>query len=200
MNIGLDVDGVLVDVASFQFEKGVEYFASRGKPVVDPNAYNIRGMFNCTSKEYNGFWIKNIWRYCKYEPPIENAPMIISKLHREGHRIIIITSRAFTYKKELLGVYFRAMLKKWLKKNGIVFDEIVYCSAKESHNDKLAACRRHKIDIMIDDKPENLLAVAENSAAICFPAPWNASLDSDKITKAEDWNDIYRIIRVLQNK
>ena len=36
-----------------------------------------------------------------------------------------------------------------------------------------------KIDIMIDDKPENLFALKDKIKVICYPAIWNEKVDVD---------------------
>ena len=45
--------------------------------------------------------------------------------------------------------------------------------------DKLKICMHEKIDIMIDDKPENLLALKDKIKVICYPAIWNEKVDVD---------------------
>lgn len=198
MNIGIDVDGVLVDMEGFQLKYGKLYFSEvHGKGVVNPKAYDIEQIFDCTHAERENFWQKYIWAYCLTEPPLKNAPEIISKLHDDGHKIFLITGRAHTTESGITGKLFRWMLKHWLKKNRIFYDDIVFCSEKDSSTDKLDACMDKKIDVMIDDKPENLLALADRIKVICYPAVWNEDVESDAFIHVCDWDDIYTKIAEL---
>lgn len=200
MNIGIDVDGVLVDMEGYQLKYGKIYFSKvHGKDVVNPKAFDIEQIFDCTHAEREKFWQKYIWAYCLKEPPLKNAPEIISKLHNDGHRIFLITGRAHTTESGVTGKLFRWMLKHWLKKNHIYYDEIVFCSEKDSSTDKLDACMDKKIDVMIDDKPENLLALADRIKVICYPAVWNEDVESDAFIRVSDWADIYEKIGTGQN-
>lgn len=195
MNIGIDVDGVLVDMEGYQLRYGTEYFFKvYGKAAVNSKAFDIEQIFDCAHVEREKFWQKYIWAYCLTEPPIKNAPEIISKLHDDGHRIVLITGRAHTTENNITGKLFRFMLKHWLKKNHIIYDEIVFCSEKESSTDKLDACIAKNIDVMIDDKPENLFALADRVKVICYPAIWNEDVESNSFVRVNDWNDIYKQI------
>ncbi len=195
MNIGIDVDGVLVDMEDFQLKYGKIYFSNvYGKDVVNPKAYDIEQIFDCTHLEREKFWQKYIRAYCLKEPPLKNAPEIISKLHNDGHKIFLITGRAHTTESGVTGKLFRWMLRHWLKKNHIYYDEIVFCSEQDSSTDKLDACMEKKIDVMIDDKPDNLLALADRIKVICYPAVWNEDVESDAFIRVSDWNDIYELL------
>jgi len=192
MNIGIDVDGVLVDMECYQLKYGKPYFAKvYGKDAVNPKAYDIEQIFDCTHAEREKFWKKYIWAYCLTEPPLKNAPEIISKLHNDGHKIFLITGRAHTTENGITGKLFRWMLRYWLKKNYIFYDDIIFCSEKDSSDDKLDACIEKKIDVMIDDKPDNLLALVNRIQVICYPAAWNEGAKSDAFIRVNDWNDIY---------
>ena len=86
------------------------------------------------------------------------------------------------------------MLRYWLKKNKIVFDEIFFCDENSSAKEKFRICREQRIDIMVDDKPEILTAVCQECTAICYPAVWNRNIAQEKIISVKDWNEIYHYI------
>ena len=200
MNIGIDVDGVLADIAGYQLRTSQTYFEKLGYSIIDPAGFDVVDIYGCSQKERSDFWHKYIWKYCISEPAIQYAPEIIEQLHDDGHNITIITSRVNTTEKNFLGYIFRKMLLKWLKKNGIYYDRIIYCSEKNSHNDKLNACVENEIDVMIDDKPENLMTIAEKIKVICYPAVWNENLNDTRIIKAKDWREVYTIINDMQGE
>lgn len=85
MNIGLDVDGVLVDVRTFQLREGKRYFEKKfGISIKNPDMFEVQDVFECTKKQREAFWIKYIWKYCLKEPMTDNAALEsfdVSPLH-----------------------------------------------------------------------------------------------------------------------
>ena len=189
MNIGIDVDGTLIDIRRFMLERGEKYFRRKA---ADPDAFDVAQMFACTQEECNRFWKKNLLGYCLRVPVINGAAETITRLRADGHKIFIVTSRVYTTGEGMAGSLFRAMLKGWLKRRSIVYDGIAFC--EDSGEDKLKHCGRFGIDVMIDDKPENIIMIAEKCAVIAHPMPWNRHLSSQGYTVAKDWADIYSIV------
>lgn len=190
MNIGIDVDGTLIDTATYLFEKGEAYFHRRPG---DRETMDVKKMFSLTQKERNRFGARYLLPYCIKSPIIENAAEIIKQLKDEGNRILIITSRAFTSRQGLMGLLSRRLLKRWLKKMAVPYDAISFCdnnsASKEAH------CRMLDVDVMIDDNPDNLLAISQSRPVIAFPMPWNKDIGKEGIIRARDWQDVYDIIK-----
>ena len=195
MNIGIDVDGVLVDLESYQRKAGVDFFENKlGRSIVNPAGYDLCDIYGCSKEEREKFWIRYIWAYCLTLPAIKGAAEAIKELHADGNRIVIITGRAHTAEHGVTGWLFRYMLRYWLKKNKIVFDEIFFCDENSSAKEKFRICREQRIDIMVDDKPEILTAVCQERTAICYPAVWNRNIAQGKIISVKDWDEIYHYI------
>lgn len=190
MNIGVDVDGVLTDLESYQLRCGKRYFEEkRHIAIANAKAYDIKEIYGCSQKERGSFWKKYIWKYCLFEPMREGAAREMRRLRKQGHRIIIISSRAHTTEKGFVGALFRWMLKHWLKKNHFVYDEIHFCSETESASDKAKICLERKVDVLIDDKVENLLAVKDKINIICYSAAWNEhcwELDGCRVRRMDE--------------
>lgn len=195
MNIGIDVDGTLIDISRFMLENGEAYFR---RPAADPDAFDIEQMFACTKEERTRFWTKYLPGYCLYSPMIDGAAGTVKRLKADGHRIYIITSRVFTTRKGIVGALFRAMLKGWLKRQGVAWDGIAFC--EDSGEDKLRHCRRFAIDVMIDDKPENVIMISEQYTVIAHPMPWNRELAEKGYIVAKDWADIRRLIDGMKKR
>ena len=193
MNIGIDVDGVLTDMAAYQQKYGKIYFEDERKmPLVNAKGYDICDMYACSKSEREKFWTKYIWGYCLKIPMTAGAAETVRKLKSEGHRIFLITGRAHTTEKGITGALFRWMLRYWLKKNHFEYDELIFCSESESAKDKYDICKSYHIDIMLDDKAENLLALKEEIGILCYPAVWNEDyreLDDDRIFSFEELTD-----------
>lgn len=191
MNIGVDIDGTLTDIGIYQIETGKRYF--RREPA-DSSAFDIEQIFACSAEERKQYWKKYIWAYCLSFPPYPDAAAVIRKLRRQGHRIIIITSRVYTAEHSFMGMLFRRMLLYWLKKNGIQYDDIVFCRDDSDGSEKQKACEEKRIDVMIDDKPENLAAIVSRMKVICYPAPWNQTLHEPNLIHVSDWKNICKVI------
>ena len=156
--IGIDVDGVLTYLEEYQLKTGKKYFKTQD---FDETKYDIQDIFNVTKKEREKYWTKYIWNYCLTEPIRVDAKKVIDKLKEDGHEIHIITGRVHTTKDNAKGKLFRKMLVYWLKKNGIQYDSINYCSESNSASEKFEICKKLGIDIMIEDKKENIDAISE---------------------------------------
>lgn len=194
MRIGLDVDGVLVDVRSFQLREGKKYFQKYGLEAKNPDMFEVQDVFECTKELREKFWIKYIWKYCLKEPMTRDAAKIIHQLREAGHEIIVITSRVHTTEEGIAGKLFRWMLKHWFKKNHLEYDDIIFCKDKGSGKDKLRVCKEKNIDVMIDDTPENLYAIQEYCKVICYSAAWNKECHDLDDCRADNFGDVYALI------
>lgn len=192
MNIGVDVDGVLNDLETYQLKYGRLYFSAN--PIVDATAYDIQEIFACTRYERQNFWRRYIWKYCLIEPARENASTNLCLLRELGHNIYIITSRAYVSENGLMGFLFRRMLTRWLKRQKIPFNEIVFCSESHSATEKAEACKKLEIDVMLEDKIDNIEAIAPIAKVICFNAAWNRNLSIPEITRVGSFDEAYKTI------
>ena len=195
MNIGVDVDGVLTDIGRFMQQYGEPYFADTfGLPVADPRGYSIDEMFACTYEQRKSFWWKYGAKYLFGLPPKAGCADSIRRLRGEGHSIHIITSRTLAVGHGLISVFFRWVLRHWLRKNRIKYDGIVFCSEEHSADDKVKACAERSIDVMIEDKKENVLALKDKVRTLCLRCPWNEELEGSGVEFVESWEEIERII------
>ncbi len=187
MNIGFDVDGVLTDYYKYQVERGEEFL---GRPPENLKGHEVRKIFNCTASERRRFWAHCIWRYFWSEEPREGAAEYVNRLKENGHDIYLITSRAYCAGKNPIGIVFRRMLRRWLKKNGIPYDKICFCDEEIAADDKLRYCLKYKISYMFEDSVSNLMKIKDITNAICFKAPYNEHIDFDNIRMIESFTDI----------
>lgn len=198
VNIGFDVDGVLVNISEFQLKYGKKYFEKRGIQISNQQGFDIKDIFNCTNEEREKFWIKYIWKYCLTEPMTIGAAEISKKLRDDGHKITIVTGRAHTTESGSMGKLFRWMLRHWLKKNGFIYDEIFYCSEKGSADEKTRICLDNNIDVLIDDKPEILLSLKDRINIICYTALCNEEIDTLDNYRVTDMDELYDALLALE--
>ena len=189
--IGCDADGVLTDLSAHNLRAGRTAFA---REAVDPDAYALDEMFDVSDlpkwKQYlKAFGIYR--RYCKYEPACEGAASVIAELSQQGFEFHAVTARKFATDRDPLGKMARRWFETWLKRSGIRFREIHYCSETLSPQDKLLACRKLGVDAMIEDRPDNALYLAENGIPVLMPdAPYNRETVHENITRVLNWEEI----------
>ena len=198
MVIGVDVDGVLTDMEEYQLKYGKKYFKKTDDEIKE-DEIDISGIFGVSKTEREKFWLKYIWKYC-VEPPKMNSAETIRKLKEEGHEIHIITGRAHTTEKGITGKLFRWMLTKWLKKWDIPYDSITYCKEKGSEADKVKACEELNVDVLIDDKRENVVEVGKTRKVLCFDAKYNQGVEGDNIIRVNNFNQVYDSIKRIEDE
>lgn len=200
MKIGLDVDGVLTNQEDFQLKYGMKYFKKATN--IDENGYDIEDIFHCTHKEREKFWFKYIWKYCLKEPIRKDVVNAINRLKAAGNEIHVITGRAHTTEQNITGKLFRKMLIYRLKKAGLQYDSITYCSEKESAQDKVDACEKLGIDVMIEDKKENIIALKDICRGIvCIDTKNNQGIYGENIFHiTDDFSKISDFVQEIAKK
>lgn len=191
MKIGIDVDGVLTNLQDYQLNYGKKYFKNVSD--IDESGYDICDIFHCTKEEREKFWTKHIWKYCLM-PNKSEASDIIARLKAEGHEIHIITGRAHTTEQGYVGDLFRKMLIWRLKKDNIHYDSIHFCSESNSQIDKVKICNDLGIDILIDDKKENIEALDGKIGLICLDALYNRNIETSNYIRVNNLHEAYDVI------
>lgn len=198
MRIGIDCDGVLTDISKCICEYGERWFKRKPGNLA---GYNTSEIFGCSQKEEFQFGLHYFFKYCKEWPPRENAVEIIAMLQQDGHQLYEITARNFTTLKNPLGWYSKYVFRSWLKQNKIAIDKIFYCSEHNSPEDKLKGCQFYDVDLMIDDKPEVAIHLANNGITVLlFDAPYNQDVLGERIMRVMNWNDVYKTIRDIKSE
>ena len=195
MNIGIDVDGVLSDVADYQLKSGTRFFKKYGYAIIDENAFDVKDIFGCTEEERSKFGWKTIWTYILWYPATDNASKVIRKLKDEGHKIFIITGRVKVTERGLFGWLSRFILKNWLKRRKIPYHDIHFCNEHNAVRDKTVGCEKYNVDIMIEDKPDNIMALSKITKVICYDCGYNRDCGGENIFRARNWDEIYNLIK-----
>lgn len=198
MIIGIDCDGVLTDMSAYILYYGEKLF--RRKPE-NPNSLDARDIFNCNRYQELLFGLKHFFPYCKKCKPRKYARATINKLKKDGHKVYQITARKFTTRNNPLGAYSRYIYRNWLKKYKFDFDGIFYCSDSRGGADKLKGIKHFSADIMIDDRPDIAIYLAEKGIKVLlFDTRYNKNISHKNITRVSDWKDVYRKISEMQKK
>lgn len=190
--VGVDADGVLVDMTNFNVREGTKFF--KKKPVLD-SAYSPKDMYNVSSFKEFLFGLAVFNKYCIKEPPREHASEVLQKLKNDGCELHEITARKFTTFRNWFGAYYRYLFEKWLKKYKMDFDSIQYCSESNTPVEKLMSCSKLSVDLMIEDKPDVAMLLANNGVKVLlFDAPYNKDINHPNIIRVYTWDEIYDMV------
>lgn len=191
MNIGIDIDGVLVDDDTYRLDTITKYCYENNLPDLD-DPYRYESKCNWSKDIKEDYRQKYYFEYVRNMPSRNFAAEVIKKLHDEGNKIIIITGRYKTQEDSSIGSKMRKDTEEWLDKNNIIYDEIcyVYCP-------KIKEIKEKNIDIMIDDNPEILPEMAKITKVLCFDNRYNRDLICNNVTRVFSWYDIYRKIKQM---
>jgi uncharacterized HAD superfamily protein len=188
MNIGIDIDGVLTDIESFEFEKGKIYF---NKDVVNPKGAEVYEMFDVSREDDDTFWADHILEYAKDYPARAGASKITNKFHNEGYKLTIITARSYYPEYTCMEPDdMPKIVEKWLLDNGIYYDNIIYTKGS-----KLPYVKNANIDIMIEDSPKNIMDIVTYCPVIIMDAGCNRDIACKNAFHAKNWNGVYNIIK-----
>lgn len=191
MNIGIDIDGVLVDDDTYRLDTMAKYCFENKLPNLD-NPYKYEDKCNWSKEIEEDYRQKYYYEYLKNAPVKAFAPEVIEKLHNEGNKIIIVTGRYKTQENSNTGEKMRKYTSDWLSKNNIIYDEICY-----AYCPKLKEIKEKNIDIMIEDSPETISKIVEITKVLCFDNRYNRDLICNNMTRVFSWYDIYRKINNL---
>lgn len=117
--------------------------------------------------------------------PYAGAVEAVNAWHKDGHFIHITSHRKAGCQQAT---------QRWLDEIGLQYDEL-YCSF-----DKVGRCSEIKIDVLIDDSPDNLIkALDKGIVAATIAHPWNRDVcDEEDVIAAADWPELVsKLSRVL---
>ena len=182
MNIAVDIDDTLTDTYHYFLPFTAEFFGMSAEEL------ERRGISYCNMpREWKARETEFLKRYCDSKVPFtpfkEDAAQSISLLRSLGHRIIIITGRTSDFYTDPY-----ATTREELRLGGIEYDNLI-CTLE-----KADACRREKIDLLIDDLPSNCFAAMETGAkALLFDSPTNQNADPS-LRRVHSWKEAVDII------
>lgn len=189
MRIGIDIDGVLTDIEQWQLDVGGKFFSKYDKSVVNNEGYEISEIFDISNELDDEFWNEYLYEYVTKEPSRKYASEVIKKLKDDGNEIYIVTARYLTDRDTDDGKRMRKIVVNWLKEQNIYYDEIIF-----SPEDKKENCKKYNIDIMIEDKVDNINKISSIIPVICFHAGYNKECKGNNIYRVYNWYDIYNLI------
>ena len=191
MRIGIDINGVMTNIEQFVINHISKYCVENNLAYhIDNSHYDYCKTFNISKEVENNFWKEHLDDYAINEKARPFASEITNKLKEEGHEIYVITSRWLTNRDDEVGKRMREIVKNWLYENKIVYDELIF--SKAAHERKSQEIIENKIDLMIEDNPNNINEMKDIIPVICYDAGYNKDCkDDEKMTRCYSWYDIY---------
>lgn len=192
MNIGIDIDDTISKTFEYSYPLSKEYT----KKVLNRDGLNIdevsanshqylRVINKWNNEEADAFWAENYKTIIENVEPKADVIDVLKKLKSEGHNIYLITARI---KDKSFDVALET--KKWLDKNGVIYDDLIIDALKK---DEIA--KEQKIDLFIDDSFTNCMAVTNiGIKSYLIDSPVNKGLEDSKISRVFSWNEIYKKI------
>lgn len=197
MNIGIDIDGVLTDMEREVTDYATKMCVEEKIPIkVDVSQYYETDTFDWTQEQSDKFWNKYLVPYVVESNARKYSKEIIEKLRQEGNKIYIITARDESGMPTEYYGKMQQLTKKWLEKQGIQYDKIIFSKDKE----KLQKCIENNVDIMIEDSPSNIQNIATKINVIKFDCQYNKQISGKNIVTAYSWYHIYDIIKKINKE
>lgn len=197
MRIGIDIDGVLTDIEQWQLDYGSKfYFEKYGKEIQNNEGYETTDIFKVDSKLDDEFWTEYFKDYSTNVDVRKLASEVIKKLKQDGNEVYIITARGnfLSHSASVMSIEEnRNIVLDWLKRNEIEYDDIIF-----SPEDKLSICIENNIDLMIEDKVDNINKISTRIPVICFHAGYNKNCKGNNIFRCYSWYDIYSKISSIK--
>lgn len=183
MRIGIDIDGVLTNIEEFVADYEVKFCYENSLSYrVNLNEYDDGKALGISAENCEKFWNKYIKYYATEYRARDFASEVIEKLKEDGHEIYIITARN---EYGLTGDDYGKMkqfVREWIEKNNIYYDKIVH-----TEESKLPYCIGNYIDIMIEDKPENIKEISTKIPVLCYNCTYNKDIKGKNITRVYSW-------------
>ncbi len=144
MRIGIDIDDTICSTSEIVHDRMEKY----------SEKYQLSPVMIMNEEEYKIAFFKEMIEdiYQNVEEK-KDAAMVIRRLRNKGNEIYLITARS-NYLTDNQNA--EELTKNWLEKHHIEVDKIVMNAYGEA---KAQACIDNKIDIMIDDDPNNFRTI-----------------------------------------
>ena len=192
MRIGLDIDNVVTN-----FDKKIleEFYKEdknkRNKGIVNPDGKWIKNMFDWSADEVEEFFNKNMQEFAKELEPRENAKYYMDKLLEEGHKLYLISHRAYPHYTKPYEV-----TEEWLKVNDIDYTKLIISKT----TNKTKECKEHNIDIMFDDVRNNCRELQESGIKCYLMGTEYNQKNLDGLKVVKNWKELYEVVNNMEKK
>jgi uncharacterized HAD superfamily protein/8-oxo-dGTP pyrophosphatase MutT (NUDIX family) len=170
MNIGIDIDGVLVDT----IRHSAEFLSARTGLAVSAHdiIHNYTGI-----ADIDGWFERHGDELLGSLPPLAHAAEVLERLGGR-HRLFLISARAECN---------RGVTVDWLARHGIRAEELILTGGR----DKCGVCGERGIDLFIEDSPLNAQALsAAGIPVILLDTEYNRLAGGPGLRRCRDWLEL----------
>ncbi|MBQ8443995.1 MAG: hypothetical protein IJX25_01395 [Clostridia bacterium] len=198
MIIGVDIDGVLTDLLK-SIKKEYKKFAKlkNGNVAINKKAKSLSEYFGVSREQDDEFFKNYNWIYAENAKYYKSAKKYINLLRSEGHKVYIVTARAYAGEDNELGERMRYLVESSLKNEGVCYDKIFYTSKLKN---KLPVIEENGIDVFIDDAYWNIEALSSIVPVICYSQVYNSTYYRENLMRAKNWKEVYKHIKNLNKE
>lgn len=187
MRIGIDLDGVITDIARFVADYGTKFcYENNIEFKLNAGEYDEAKALGISYEDAEKFWNEYLPYYAMKYNAREFAREVIAKL-KETNEIYIITARNEDGLPPESYGHMQEMVVNWLKHQNIAYDKIIFTKGS-----KLPYCLENNIDVMIEDSPRNILDISSKVPVLCFDNQYNEKMGGENITRVYSWYDILK--------
>lgn len=198
MKIGIDIDDTtFLTIKSMLKYADIFKEEISGKPTnrdnfgLITNRYYLKVLYGWndeTKFEFFKKYYKNVLEECTMLP---DANKVIQKLKEEGDTIHFITARLMNIE----GCNTEKITRESLANFDIPYDSL------DLHvSDKVTFFKENNIDLCIEDSYETCRQLTDDGIkSILMTTKMNRQIDAGKITRVNNWNEIYREIERIKN-
>jgi uncharacterized HAD superfamily protein len=170
---GIDIDGTVTSPTSLipfinqAFGLNIKY--------EDITQYELTPFVNVPEQELAKWFEENEPIIYQGSPLAHGAKSVLSKWKNE-YELFFISAR----NPQLLEV-----TEKWFQEQGLTFDHIELIGS----HDKIAAAKKHKVDIFFEDKHDNAVMIHEEChiPVILFNTPYNQDPLPNGVIRVNNW-------------
>lgn len=180
MNIAVDLDGVLFDTESwFMTYARIHNFEVPGGEVTNKDNCWVQDRYNWPEEEIKKYIEKYGFQIESKAPIMPFAKEVLNAISKK-HKVFSISARGLWHVSE------EKITKKRLRREKIQFEKIEFGS-----HSKIEACKKNKIDIMIDDYPKNVIELAENGIkCFYFRDLARQQINHENVIEVRNWGDV----------
>ena len=193
MKIGLDLDGVVID-SEKTIRTYLELYAIdglNGKNIENREEPKMHDRYNFTKEEEEKFIDKYILKCSQESNLMSGFKVVYDKLKKQGHEFVVITARG-GYTEEMKTDAIRI-----LNEGNIDLKNFYWHTSN-----KLEACKKEDVDIMIDDDWRIIDNLSKNGIRTLYFRDTNMKKmeENEYVKEVNNWGDIYREIMNMTKK
>ena len=188
-NIGIDVDGVIIDymVTVRAQAELYDYLELHGSGLIDKEAPKVRERYGWSKEVTKTFADKYFVPLSVTAPYNPLAIEVMKMLQNDGHDLNVISNRGLIHEEATTVVENR------FKKSDIIFSNFYW-----KIEDKTSIMIENNINIIIDDSYDVCMEAANKGLyAIYFREKGSKIIKHEKVFDVDNWGEIYRVITEL---